>query len=75
MDPEIAGILLAELAAGTRESMDLTGMADRASVQALTVIQNNLIQQHGGVGDDPGLIAALQTASRVPNGPGGNAAA
>ncbi len=34
--------------------------------QGLGVINSNLIHQHGGVGDDPGLIAALQTASGSP---------
>lgn len=32
----------------------------------LGVVNSNLIHQHGGVGDDPGLIAALQTAAGTP---------
>lgn len=68
MDPEIASILTAELAAGIRESMDLTGMADRNLVQGLGVVNTTLIQQHGGVADDSAIIAALQAASRSPMG-------
>lgn len=34
--------------------------------QGLGVVNTNLIHQHGGVGDDPGLIAALQAAVSTP---------
>lgn len=34
--------------------------------QGLGVVNTNLMHQHGGVGDDPGLIAALQTAAGSP---------
>lgn len=53
-------------AASHQEGMKLAGIMDRNAVQGLTVVNTSLIHQQGSVSDDPGLIAALQTASRVP---------
>ena len=44
--------LLASIAAGTKQGLD--------------VVQTTTIQAQASVSDDPGLIAALQTASRAP---------
>lgn len=56
----------AQLVLGSQERHALTAMADRNATQGLTVVNTALIQAQGSVSDDPGLIAALQTASRAP---------
>lgn len=56
----------AQLILGSQERLALTAMADRNLSQGLGVINSALIQAQGSVSDDPGLIAALQTASRAP---------
>jgi hypothetical protein len=38
------------------------------SVQAGNMAALSLAQQNGGVGDDPGLLAALNAADRTPQG-------
>lgn len=53
-------------ASSHQQGMAATAMADRNATQGLTVVNTALIQAQGSVSDDPGLIAALQTASRVP---------
>lgn len=69
MNPDdLAAGMLALIAAGTKNASELNAGIFQNAAQALTVIQGNLIHQHGGVGDDPGLIAALQTATRAPEG-------
>lgn len=66
MDTELASMLTGEIAAGTRESARLTGVADRNLTQGLGVVNTNLIQQHGGTTDDATTIAALRTAIHAP---------
>ena len=66
LDPEVSDLLKATIVSNAARGADLNGVIDRNLVQGLGVIHNNLIQQHGGVSDDAGLIAALQTAARVP---------
>lgn len=69
MNPDdLASGMLALIAAGTKNASELNAGIFQNAAQALAVIQGNLIHQHGGVGDDPGLIAALQTATRAPEG-------
>lgn len=53
-------------AASHQQGMALTQMADRNLTQGFGVVNEALIQAQGAVSDDPGLIAALQTASRAP---------
>lgn len=66
MPVNLDDVLQGGLASSHTQGIGLTAMADRNASQGLTVIQNSLIHQQGSVSDDPGLIAALQTASRVP---------
>ena len=47
-------------------SLALTEMAARNLTQGLGVINSTLIQTHGAVSDDSGLIAALHTAAGAP---------
>lgn len=54
------------LASQHQQGVGLTQMADRNLTQGLGVVNSSLIHQQGAVSDDPGLISALQTASRVP---------
>lgn len=49
-----------------QQGVGLTQMADRNLTQGFGVVNEALIQAQGAVSDDPGLIAALQTASRAP---------
>jgi len=65
-DPAIGDQLSAALLTSFQQGIGLTAMADRNAAQGLTVVNTALIQAQGSVSDDPGLIAALQTASRAP---------
>lgn len=56
----------ATIASTHQQGTGLTAMADRNLAQGLGVVNTTLIQAQGAVSDDPGLISALQTASRVP---------
>lgn len=49
-----------------QQGMGLINMASLNASQGLTVINSSLIHQQGATTDDAGLIASLQTASRVP---------
>lgn len=66
LDEIISDQISAMVLTGAKANGDLTAMADRNATQGLTVVNTSLIQQTGGVADDAGLIAALQTASRTP---------
>ena len=48
------------------EGMGNIGTGAQNLAQGLGVIHNLVVQSQGSVSDDSGLIAALQTASRVP---------
>jgi len=65
-DPAVADLLKMEGMTGARESARLTGVVDRNLVQALGVINETLIQQHGGTADDAAQMAALRTAIHIP---------
>ena len=54
------------LASMHQQGIGLTQLADRNLTQGFGVVNEALIQAQGAVSDDPGLIAALQTASRAP---------
>lgn len=64
---DVAALMLTLCANSAKFSTDIINQVIAANLaQGLGVIQNNLILQHGGVADDSGLIAALQTAAGVP---------
>lgn len=66
MNDKLFEILISEIAAGARGSAALTAVADRNLTQALGVIMNTLVQQHGGVADDAAVMAALRTTIHIP---------
>lgn len=68
LDAEVSDLLKMEGMVGARTSAQLTSVVDRNLVQGLGVVNTTLIQQHGGVADDSAVMAALQTATRVPTG-------
>jgi hypothetical protein len=63
---DLDSLFSGQLASNHQQGSGLTAMIDRNLSQGLGIVNTNLIQSQGGVNDDPGLIAALQTASRVP---------
>lgn len=67
MEPtDVSAGMLALIASGAKHSSELTQGIFTHLAQGLGVVNTNLMHQHGGVGDDPGLIAALQTAAGSP---------
>lgn len=66
MPVNLDDVLQGGLASSHTQGIGLTAMADRNLAQGLGVVNTSLIQAQGSVSDDPGLIAALQTASRAP---------
>lgn len=67
MEPtDVSAAMLALVTAGAKFSSELNQGVFNHLAQGLGVVNSNLIHQHGGVGDDPGLIAALQTAAGTP---------
>lgn len=65
-DQVIADQLSALTLSSAQQGVQLNSVIDRNLTQSLGVINGNLLHQHGGVGDDPGLMAALQTAAGSP---------
>lgn len=64
---DVAAALLALITTASKAGTELVTVVIAPNLaQGLGVVQTNLLHQHGGVGDDPGLIAALQTAAGVP---------
>ena len=63
---DLDAVFSGQLASSHQQGMALTAMADRNLTQGFGVVNEALIQAQGAVSDDPGLIAALQTASRAP---------
>jgi hypothetical protein len=63
---DLDALFASTLASSHQQGTGLTAMADRNLSQGLGVVNTALIQAQGSVSDDPGLIAALQTASRAP---------
>lgn len=63
---DLDALFSGQLASAHQQGMKLTEAFDRNLTQGLGVVNTALIQSQGSVSDDPGLIAALQTASRVP---------
>lgn len=66
MAVDLDSVFSGSQASAHQQGMAATAMADRNATQGLTVVSTSLIHQQGSVSDDPGLIAALQTASRAP---------
>lgn len=66
MDAATADLLAQASVQGHHQGMANIAMAGQNAAQGLTVVNTSLIHQQGAVSDDPGLIAALQTASRAP---------
>lgn len=64
MNPQ--DLLTQLILAGAQHSAQLTQMADRNLSQGLGVINNTLIQQHGGVADDAAQFAGMNTAAGIP---------
>lgn len=67
LDPAVQDLMTTGLMLDSRESSRLTGMADRAAVQALTVVQTTVIQSVAATADDGQLYGSMRTADRVPN--------
>lgn len=65
-DPAVAEMLTTAMLGNIQQGAALTTVVDRNLTQGLGVVNTALIQAQGSVSDDPGLIAALQTASRAP---------
>ena len=68
LDPEVSDALKALIVKGAQTGSDLTQTATLNLTQGLGVIQGAVIQAQASNSDDPAVIAALQTASRVPQG-------
>lgn len=66
LDPAVADQLTTLLLTGAQNGAALTQMADRNLSQGLGVINNTLIQQHGGVADDAAQFAGMNTAAGIP---------
>lgn len=65
-DPGVGDQLTAMLLTNAQHAMGLNQMADRNLTQGLGVVNTALIQSGAATADDAQLMAALQTASRVP---------
>ena len=66
MDAATADLLAQSGVQAHLQGMANVSLAGQNAAQGLTVVNTALIQAQGSVSDDPGLIAALQTASRAP---------
>jgi hypothetical protein len=66
LDPEVSDGIKALILAGSKHQSELVGMASTNLAQGLGVINNTLIQQHGGVADDAAQFGAMNTAAGVP---------
>jgi hypothetical protein len=65
-DPVVSDLVVTGVLVDSRHSAALTNMGDRNLTQGLGVIQNTAIHTTAVTTDDAQIIAALQTASRVP---------
>ena len=66
LDSTVADLLVQNMVNEATASSALNGMAERNSVQGLTVIQNTVIQSVGATADDAQLMAGLNTANVTP---------
>jgi hypothetical protein len=68
LDPEVSDGIKALILAGAQAGADRSSVIGQNLVQGLGVIQGAVIQAQASNSDDPAVIAALQTASRSPQG-------
>lgn len=67
MDPkDVVGMLTTMIVNSAKFAQQTTEAITNRSLNALNVIEDVLVLQLGGPGDDSGLIAALQAAAGVP---------
>lgn len=66
MDPVVSELLLANGMQSLQSSSNRLAIIGENAVQALTVIQDTVVQGNATVTDDSALFAAMQTASKVP---------
>ena len=59
-------VFASSIADSHQQGMAIVLMADKNLAQGLGVVNSSIIQQQGSLSSDPGLVAALQTASRAP---------
>lgn len=67
-DPTIADQLTALTLTNAQATAQMGNTIGQNLGQGLGVVQNLVIQAQGSNSDDPAVIAALQTASRSPQG-------
>jgi hypothetical protein len=67
-EQDVSAGLLTLITSSAKQATEINQMVSANLAQGLGVVNTTLIQQHGGVADDPAVIAALQTANRVPAG-------
>lgn len=68
LDAEVSDGIKAMILSGAQERNATAGIVGQNLVQGLGVIQGAVIQAQASNSDDPAVIAALQTASRSPQG-------
>lgn len=66
LDPEVSDAIKALIVSGSKAASEQTAMASLNLAQGLGVINNTLIQQHGGVADDAAQFGSMNTAAGVP---------
>ncbi len=67
-DPSIGDQLTALTLTNAQSTSQMGNVIGQNLAQGLGVVQNLVIQAQGSNSDDPAVIAALQTASRSPQG-------
>lgn len=68
LDPEVADGIKAIILTGAQGGADMARVINQNLVQGLGVAQTAIVQAQASNSDDPAVIAALQTASRSPQG-------
>jgi hypothetical protein len=68
LDPAISDQLTTLILTGAQGGADISRIIGQNLAQGLGVIQGAVIQAQASNSDDPAVIAALQTASRSPQG-------
>lgn len=68
LDPAVADGIMGLVLTGAQARSETAGIIGQNLVQGLGVIQGAVIQAQASNSDDPAVIAALQTASRSPQG-------
>ena len=68
LDPEVADGIKALILTGAQAAAQTSVTIGQNLAQGLGVIQGAVIQAQASNSDDPAVIAALQTASRSPEG-------